>query len=242
MVSDIKEKVTIMITLTQLETHYHFNYPSLYKTLFESNMLNWMRGFEEPLPKGKTWAADVYPTLKENSPLLLHSGGSDFELLTPQNTLNFDFSEEWDTDTHHFIPFAKTAEGNTYAFYDNGNEETPIILIWEDDETEYVAKNFEDFIFRKMLESADDIDKDDLYADYGKDNPMELYRTDLKADLESIRPYLNDEYVSILETFYNGDVLETLIAYGFMGTKPIKEVIKEMLNFELMGEVFDHEK
>ncbi len=231
-----------MTTLAQLETKYHFSYPELYKTLFEADKLNWMRGFEDPLPKGKIWADDVYPTLKENPPLLLHSGGSDFELLTPQAILDFDFPQEWDTDTHHFIPFAKTAEGNTYAFYDNGEKETPIILIWEDDEAEYVAKNFEDFIFRKMLEAADDIDKDDLYADYGKDNPMELYRADLKADLEAIRPYLNDAYVSILDEAYNGEVLETLIAYGFMGEKPVKDVIKELLDFELMGEVFEHER
>ena len=66
---------------------------------------------------------------------------------------------------------------------------------------------------------------------------IELYRT----DLEAIRPYLKDEYISILEEAYNGEVLETLIAYGFMGTKPMKEVLKEMLDFELMGEVFDHE-
>jgi hypothetical protein len=231
-----------MITLEQLETKHHFSYPALYKALFEADKLNWMRGFEEPLDKGKTWAEDVYPTLKENSPLLLHSGGSDFELLTPQAILNFEFPEDWDTDTHHFIPFAKTAEGNTYAFYDNGEKETPIVLIWEDDEAEYVSKNFEDFIFRKMLESADDIDKDDLYSDYGKDNPMELYRADLKADLEAIYPYLNNAYSKVLEESYNGEVLETLIAYGFMGAKPVKDVIKEMLDFELMGEVFDHER
>ena len=140
-------------------------------------------------------------------------------------------------------PFAKTAEGNTYAFYKNVEVEGeyPIVLIWEDDEAEYVAKNFEDFIFRKMLEAADDIDKDDLYADYGKDEPMELYRTDLKTDLKAIRPYLKDEYISVLEEAYNGEVLETLIAYGFKSTKPVKEVMKEMLDFELMGEVFDHE-
>ncbi len=231
-----------MITLEQLETKHNYNFPSLFKTLFEEGKLNWMGSFEEPLEKDKTWADDVYPTLKENPPLLLHSGGSDFELLTPKAILNFEFPEVWDTDTHHFIPFAKTAEGNTYAFYDNGTKETPIVLIWEDDEAEYVAKNFEDFIFRKMLEAADDIDKDDLYADYGKENPMELYRADLKADLEAIRPYLKDTYLNILDEAYNGDVLETLIAYGFMGSKPVKEVIKELLDFELMGEVFEHEK
>jgi len=232
-----------MTTLEQLETKHNFTFPKLYKTLFEADMTNWMRGFELPLEKGKTWADDVYPTLKENPPLLVHSGGSDFELLTPEETLNFKFPEDWDTETHHFIPFAKTAEGDTYAFYKNEevDGETPIVLIWQDDEAEYISKNFEDFIFRKMLESADDIDKDDLYADYGKENPMELYRSDLKADLESIRPYLKDAYISLLDTAYNGEVLETLIAYGFMGTKPVKDIVKEMLDFELMGEVFEHE-
>ena len=60
---------------------------------------------------------------------------------------------------------------------------------------------------------------------------MELYRTDLQADLKSIRPYLKDAYVSVLEEAYNGEVLETLISYGFMGSKPVKDVIKEMLDF-----------
>ncbi len=232
-----------MTTLEKIETKHNYTFPTLYKKLWEDDMLNWMRGFELPLDESKTWADDVYPTLKENPPLLLHSGGSDFELLTPNKVLNFEFPEAWDTEKHHFIPFAKTAEGNTYAFYKNKeiDRENPIVLIWEDDETEYIAKNFEDFIFRKMLESADDIDKDDLHADYGKENPMELYRTDLKADLESIRPYLKDEYISILKEAYNGEVLETLIAYGFMGTKPVKDVIKTLLNFKLMSEVFEHE-
>ncbi len=231
-----------MITLVQLETKHKTTFPVLYKTLFEANMLNWMRGFELPLEKGKTWANTVYPALKENPPLLLHSGGSDFELLTPEDIFNFEFPKEWDTE-HHFIPFAKTAEGNVYAFYKNAeiDGEAPIVLIWQDDEAEYIAKNFEDFIFRKMLESSDDIDKDDLFADYGKENPIELYRTDMLADLKSIRPYLKDDYVSILEEAYNGEILETLISYGFMGVKPVKEIIKEMLDFELRGEVFEHE-
>ena len=76
----------------------------------------------------------------------------------------------------------------------------------------------------------------------GKDaNPWNSTEQDLKADLEAIRPYLKDTYISVLEEAYNGEVLETLIAYGFVGAKPMKEVLKEMLDFELMGEVFDHE-
>ena len=232
-----------MITLETIEKKHNYTFPTLFNKLWDDEMLNWIRGFELPLPEGKTWAEDVYPTFKENPPLLLHSGGSDFELFTPNDILDFEFPEEWDTKQHHFVPFAKTTEGNVYAFYQNVeiDGENPIVLIWEDDEAEYVAKNFEDFIFRKMIEATESIDKDDLYADYGKDNGMELYRTDLQADLKSIRPYLKDEYISVLEEAYNGEVLETLISYGFIGSKPVKDAINEMLDFEYMDDVFDHE-
>jgi len=234
-----------MTTLEEIEAKHHYTFPKLYKQLGEGEMLNWMRGFDTALEKGKTWSADVYPTLKENPPLLLHSGGSDFELLTPDETLNFEFPEDWDRETHHFIPFAKTAEGNVYAFYENIEieGENPIVLIWDDDETEIIAKNFEDFIFRKMMEAADDIDKEDLEADYGKkEDAIELYRADLKADLKSITPYLNTDYVKVLEDAYNGESIATLISYGFKTSVPLKEIISKMLDFEGFGDTFDHER
>jgi hypothetical protein len=48
-------------------------------------------------------------------------------------------------------------------------------------------------------------------------------------------------YVSVQEEAHNADVLETLISYEFIGSKPVKDVIKEMLDFEYMDDVFDHE-
>ena len=234
-----------MITLEQIETKHNYTFPKLYKTLFEEDMINWMRGFKLPLLEGKTWADDIYPTLKENPPLLLHSGGSDFELLTPNEMLNFEFPKEWDIDTHHFIPFAKTSEGNTYAFYNNIeiDGQNPIVLIWEDDESEFIAKNFEDFIFRKMIEATDDIDKDNIDADYGKDNEnaMELYRADILNDLKTITPYLSENYVNILSNAYKGEVIETLISYGFKRDKTLKEILHEEINFEKMADLFEHE-
>lgn len=232
-----------MTTLANIETKHDYTFPTLFKKLWEDEMLNWMRGFELPLEKDQTWADDVYPTLKENPPLLLHSGGSDFELLTPNDILNFEFPEEWDSDTHHFIPFAKTAEGNIYAFYKNINigEENPIVLIWDDmDETEIIAKNFEDFIFRKMLEATDDIDKEDLDADYGKAG-IESYRTDLLADLKSITPYIKKEYVTVLNDIYNADVQDMLFSYGFKSEQKLSDMIKEMLDFEYLDNVIEHE-
>jgi hypothetical protein len=228
-----------MTSLEDLETKHNFTFPLLYKTLFENNMLNWMRGFST-LEEKQTWAKDVYPTLKLNPPLLLHSGGSDFELLTAEEILDFTFPKEWDTKKHHFIPFAKDAEGNTYAFYHNN--ESHIVLIWQDDEAEYIAKNFEDFIFRKMLEATDDIDKDDIHADYGKDSPIELYRTDLLLDLKSITPYLNDNYVDVLTSIYNAEPVDMLFSYALKSENKLSDILKEHIDFELMGEAFDHEE
>ena len=232
-----------MTTLEKIETKHNYTFPTLYKKLWEDEMLNWMRGFELPLVEGKAWADDVYPTLKENPPLLLNSGGSDFELLTAEEMLNFEFPELWDTEKHHFIPFAKTAEGNIYAFYKNleVEDENPVVLIWDDmDETEVIAKNFEDFIFRKMLEATDDIDKEDLEADYGKDG-LEAYRTDLLSDLKSITPYIKDEYVTVLNDIYSAEGQEMLFSYGFKSEKRLAEIIKEMLGFEYLDDVIEHE-
>ena len=232
-----------MTTLENIENTHNYTLPTLFKKLWEDDMLNWMRGFELPLEKGKTWAEDIYPTLKENPPLLLNSGGSDFELLTADEMLNFEFPELWDTEKHHFIPFAKTAEGNIYAFYKNIEiaGENPVVLIWDDmDETEIIAKNFEDFIFRKMLEATDDIDKEDLDTDYDEAG-IEAYRTDILADLISITPYIKSEYVTVLSDIYNAEVLDMLFSYGFKSEKRLNEIITEMLDFECLDDVNEHE-
>jgi len=232
-----------MTTLANIETKHNYTFPTLFKKLWEDEMLNWMRGFELPLEKDKTWAVDVYPTLKDNPPLLLNSGGTDFELLTADEMLNFEFPELWDTEKHHFIPFAKTAEGNIYAFYKNIEieGENPVVLIWDDmDETEIIAKNFEDFIFRKMLEATDDIDKEDLNTDYGKAG-IEAYRTDLIADLKSITPYIKEEYVTVLNDIYNADVQDMLFSYGFKSEQKLSDLIKEMLDFEYLNDIIEHE-
>ena len=166
-----------------------------------------------------------------------------YKKLWEDEMLNFQFPELWDTEKHHFIPFAKTAEGNVYAFYENleVEGENPIVLIWDDmDETEIIAKNFEDFIFRKMLEITEDIDKEDLDTDYGKAG-IEGYRTDLLTDLKSITPYIKDEYVTVLTDIYSAEVQEMLFSYGFKSEKRLNMIIKEMLDFEYLDDVIEHE-
>jgi len=233
-----------IMQLDTIEKKYNYRFPKLYRKLYADGMTNWMRDFEEPLPDNMNWAEDVYPTLIAHPPLLLHTGGNDFELFTPQQLFDFTYPESWDTQQHKLVPFARTAEGNFYAFYGNMeiDRENPVVLIWEDDETEIIAKNFEDFIFLKMLEAADDIDRGDLKADYESRDAIEPYREAILSDLESISPYLKREYVQLLEEIYHAQAVETLLSYGFTMPMPMKEIVSRMIDFPQRGETFFHEK
>lgn len=231
-----------MITLQQIEEKYDFVFPEFFKKLWNDGMLNYMRGFDEELKEGVSWVDTVYPTLKDNPPALLHTGESQLTLMTPEMMLNFETPEFWDVEAHHFIPFAKTLEGNYYAFYDNVkiDGETPIVEIWDEmDDTEYYAKNFEDFIFRQMVESAEDIDKDDIKIEY--DNDVNAYIADVHRDIESISPYLKKAYVEILKEIYSKEPQEGTLAYSLITMQEAEDMVKENMDFELLEESFSHE-
>ena len=232
------------MNIEELEKKYKFKYPSLFKQLWEDGMIDWLDGHSGEFKENESWENTIYPKIKENPPLLLHTGGFDFEMLAPKEMLNWKFDEMWDIEKHHFIPFAKTDEGNVYAFYKGikTDGEYAIVYIWNDmNETEVLAKNFEDFIFRKMLESAYDIDKDDLRADY-KDDGFKGYQRDIQRDLVTIKPYLNEEYFSILEEiFHREDILENMLTYGLVEHERLGKLIEEHLDFDELDSIFEHE-
>lgn len=143
--------------ISTLESKYKYKYSKFFKQLWDDGMIDWMNGRTAKFSTDETWENTIYPKIKENPPVLLHTGGFDFEMLTSNDMLNFKFDEFWDIDKHTFIPFAKTEEGIIYAFYKNIKTagESAIVCIWNDmNETEILAKNFEDFIFRKMIEAV----------------------------------------------------------------------------------------
>ena len=230
--------------IDNIENKYKFKFPALFKQLWEEGMLDWMNGRTTPFDNNESWEKTIYPLIKENPPLLLHSGGFDFELLTQTEMLNFQFDELWDIEKHQFVPFAKTEEGNVYAFYKNLkiDGENAIVHIWNDmNETEIVAKNFEDFIFRKMLEAIFDIDKDDLSADY-KEGGFDAYRKDLVNDLRTISPYIDAEYIEILSKIYHqNEVVESMFAFGLISQTELVNLVQKHLLFEELDAIFEHE-
>jgi len=227
-----------------IEKKYKFKFPKLFKTLWDDGMLDWMNGHTGEFGNNESWASTIYPKIREKPPLLLHTGGFDFEMLTAETILNWKFDEVWNVDEHKFIPFAKTEEGNIYAFYDGikTEGEPAIVFIWNDmNETEVLAKNFEDFIFRKMLEAAYDIDKDELRADY-KEQGFKGYQEDIQRDLKSISPYIKLQYREILEEiYYREKILETMFTYGLIEHKKLGVLLESYLNFKEFDLVFEHE-
>ncbi len=229
--------------LDKIEKKYDFIFPTLFKQLWHDGMLDWMNGRTIPFNSNENWEKTIYPEIKENPPLLLHSGGFDFEMLRAEEMLDFKFDELWDIEEHEFIPFAKTDESNIYAFYKNlkVDKEYVIVYIWNDmNETEIIAKNFEDFIFRKMLEAVFDIDKDDLKGDYKKSG-FAGYKIDLLNDLKTIKPYINKEYAEILTSFYTREAQESMFSYSLISKEELVNTIQKYLQFKELDSVFEHE-
>lgn len=230
--------------IEDIESKYKYKFPKLFNELWSDGMLDWMNGHTGEFNFDENWEKTIYPKIKENPPLLLHSGGFDFEMLRTEEMFNFQFDELWDIEKHVFIPFAKTEEGNIYAFYKNIKQDgqNVIVHVWNDmNETEIIAKNFEDFIFRKMLEAIFDVDKEDLKGDY-KENGFDGYRADLMNDLKTITPYLNDTYSEILITLYNRDkVIESMFSYGLIEQKELVDIVQKYLLFDELDSIFEHE-
>ena len=230
--------------IEELESHYNYKFSILFKQLWNDGMMDWMAGHNAPFTSGESWEKTIYPKIKENPPVLLHTGGFDFEMLPNDEMLHFQFDELVDTKKHKFVPFAKTEEGNIFAFYEGieTDGESAVVCIWEDmNETEVVAKNFEDFVFRKMLEAIHDVDKDDLTADYSNGD-FELYRADILKDLKTIRPYLNANYIEVLEMLYNQDEVEDgMFSFSLISTNELKELIEKYLSFPQLDTIFEYE-
>ena len=96
-------------------------------------------------------------------------------------------------------PFAITGNGDVYVFYYENGAAEPLVarLVHDADCCEILAKNFDDFVFRKLLSAANE-----CYTEDGDDNDGEDYRAELLAQLETHRPYLAAERADTLAEVY----------------------------------------
>jgi hypothetical protein len=184
--------------LEEIETQYDFEYPALYKTLFNDGML-WTGKY------GAKWIEREYPKIKNKPTLALYK--YDFELIPIdeiEKTIREFYSSNYKAikKEPRFIPFAKSGAGDLFAFYLNGKvgEDIPIVFIWHDsDKADILAKNLQDFIFFRLLEIIAELDENSfiLYENFTQ-NCKNLLATHLK--------YLTQKQRSIVEKIYDRQI------------------------------------
>jgi hypothetical protein len=226
-----------MTTIENIEKHYQFTYPSIYKRLWEDGKLDWYKGWNEPWQPNRNWKTEVYPVIKDKPPILLHTGG-DLQMLRPEAIADYEFPDWWHPE-HRFVPFAETGAGDVFAFYANVNidGDTPIVLAFHDNnEAIYLAQNFEDFIFRTMLEAVADIDENHIALNFN--DRCDEFRECIQNDLRTVKLYLKPAYVTVLEQCYD--------SANYPACSPIpeatfQEIQKMYQTFAQIDQVFDHE-
>ncbi|WP_454059013.1 SMI1/KNR4 family protein [Elizabethkingia ursingii] len=234
-----------MNTLEDLEKEFNFTYPELYKQLYVDKMLDW--GSD-----GNGWYTNVFPTLKENPPLLLF--GSDIEIWDPivyrdgiREMINHEIYDI--NPKYRMVPFAKNGAGDLYVFQLDmeNNGEIPITFFGHDSDAEILAKNLQDFIFRQLLESLTEIDK---YSMFYEDSEEKI-KQNLHNQLKTHRKYLKAEQVEILEDLYQRDIFEYTYktpngsefeAKGLLTFNDLEKLIKQEMAFEKLNIKFDYWK
>lgn len=178
--------------LVELEKEHNFTYPALYKQLEKDGMLD--VGEYDP-----TWHTVVFPKLKDNPTLLLHS--NDFELLSVKASGDALQQLKGSDDYRQikpeftFIPFGQNGSGDYYCFLvsERTGDDYPIVQLWHDEnEAIYLAKNLQDFIFRSLLT---DMSQQDVFNDVSD----EEFKNNIKATLKTHAKYVSKQQSDILE-------------------------------------------
>ncbi|AZA76153.1 SMI1/KNR4 family protein [Chryseobacterium sp. G0186] len=234
------------MNIAELEQKYNFKYPETYKQLAEDNMLNWGES-------GPHWFETTFPELKKNPPLLLFA--YDIEIWNDQQFVEASIDEMSDEEDyrniHHeyrFVPFAKNGSGDLYAFqFDlQHNGEVPLTFIPHDDEeAEVVAKNFQDFIFRQLLEAITEIDEDSMfYEDEEEDLKQNLFN-----QLRTHESYLTPRQIEILNEIYHRDIFEytykvpngsSFEAEGLVTFDEVEKILNIEIGFDQLNKKFNY--
>ncbi|AWK02954.1 SMI1/KNR4 family protein [Flavobacterium crocinum] len=230
------------MTIKDIETKYGFQFPFLYKQLDADGML-------DVGEYGPNWFTEVYPTLKDNPPLLLHS--YDFESLNLKSVAE-EIEELRDPEDYRninpefkFIPFAKSGGGDHYCFFlnDEENGDVPIVFVWHDsNEVNYLAKNLQDFIFKVLLI---DMSQQDLYNELSD----EEFRSDLESVFKSHKKYLTERQNEILESILKREIIDyeinvspkiVEIARGLLTDHELESIVNEVIPFDKMNKSFKY--
>lgn len=223
-----KEYKVDLAHLKRLEVEYHVQLPALYHQLCLDGMLNTGK-------YGRDWYSNHYAA-RLTSPTLLFLS-NEFELLEDDSLLEMAEYVNIDCVPENLIglPFAMNGAGDYYCFAYEKSALTAapfIILLAHDyDGYCYLARSFEDFIFRHFLEALTDLSFFDLEDD--RFIIEDALLTSLKAHQKYLLPAhyrclseilqrkrlsfehrygIDDRYIEELMGFLSKEEYETLLA------------------------------
>ncbi|GAB3638233.1 hypothetical protein GCM10027422_38230 [Hymenobacter arcticus] len=197
---------------------------------------------------GPDWATTVLPKLRDNPTLLLFS--SDFELLTLEQASEVTAELAAPDDyrqikpDYKFIAFAQNGAGDCFCLLPTAQQanDIPVVFLWHDaNEATFLAKNLQDFIFRRILI---DMAEQDTYNQVSE----EEFRRNLAATLKTHSRYLTDQQSAILADM----LLKPLISYedtecsytetrwGLLTAKELGNIMTEVIGFNKLDASFEY--
>lgn len=228
-----------MNTLELLEKEFGFEYPALYKQLYQNKMLDMGKASAD-------WLTLTYPKLKQNPSLLLYA--CDFELIDLDEVQGL-IKEIRDPDDYRnvnpeylFVPFAMTYGGDWYCFWYRFPAEieadAPLIVLLphDDSELEILAKNLEDFIFAQLCKSVCDVYEEGLIM-HGD------FRQNISNMLRSHSPFLSADRKQIVSELYEREWVndEKSNTQGLIGDEELATLLEKEIGFDYRGERYPFE-
>ncbi len=224
--------------LKTIETKYGIVFPNTYRELYKSGMLNWGEF-------GQNWIKNVYPSLRKSPPLLLYA--NDFELIDFER-IDEEIGAFKDPEDYrcvnpkfNFIPFAQNGGGDLYCFqYDNSNNgNIPIVLVWHDmNAANVLAKNLQDFMFRSMLETLTDFDKNySLLAEGDLCLNLEKY-------LDTHKAFMTEQQNQIVHHWYgliDAERKNSGILVSEEEIEKITQLIANVIQFDDLNKEFEYQ-
>lgn len=221
--------------LEKLEKKYNFQYPELYKQLCRDGML-------DTGEFGAGWVDRNYARIKDHPIFLIWS--SNVELIEESELEEYieDIKEPdmWNIKPGlNLIPFAQNGGGDWYCFYYNEQKENnvPIVILNHDGNTgEILAKNLQDFIFRKLLETASN-----YYISTDQLKNIDKVIWDLKSMLNSHKIYLTEKQTKVLDEVYSKNFIEyEEDTWGMITLDEAYDIIKQEIDFSLLDDEFEY--
>ncbi|WP_368865865.1 SMI1/KNR4 family protein [Stenotrophomonas maltophilia] len=130
------------------------------------------------------------------------------------------------------LPFARTGAGDSYCFWTNapGCHEPPVLLVWHDDDrADVLARNLQDFLFRKMVEAVADYEAPYTLLSHGD------LADNLQRWLGSHRAWLRDDQATALEALF---ARSAEIEQGEIDEDQAQALVQQLIGFERLDESF----